>query len=70
VSQPKITGVSGEVNLFPKESRLEFSGKYQLKNKTGDIIDTVHSNFNRKFPYAVYSWSRKNELVMTDSSYG
>ncbi len=70
VSQPKITGVSGEVNLFPKESRLEFSGKYQLKNKTGDIIDTVHSNFNRKFPYAVYSWSRKNELVITDSSYG
>ena len=70
VPQPKITGVSGEVHLIPKEARVEFSGVYQMKNKTDSVIDTIHTNFNRRFPYSIYKWSRPYETVFTDSSYG
>ena len=69
-TQPKITGVSGEVHLFPQEARLEFSGSYTMKNKTDVVIDTIHSNFNRYVPYSTYKWSRQNEIVFTDSAYG
>ena len=67
---PKITSISGEVHLFPKESRLEFSGSYILKNKTENSIDTIHSNFNARFPYEKYSWSVDNKLVVRDSIFG
>ena len=70
IPKPKITGVKGEVHLFPKESRLTFSGMYQMKNKTDAIIDTIHTNFTRKNPYTKYEWSRPNELVFTNSTYG
>ena len=70
VTQPKITSVSGVVHLFPQESRLEFSGSYKLKNKTDAVIDTIHANFPRKTPFTQYQWSRKNEIVFTDSAYG
>ena len=68
--QPKITSVGGEVHLFPQDARLKFSGKYQMKNKTNAVIDTIHSNFSRKNAYLTYKWSRQNEVVFTDSSYG
>ena len=58
------------MHLFPKESRLEFSGSYILKNKTENSIDTIHSNFNARFPYEQYSWSADNKLVVRDSIYG
>ncbi len=70
IPKPKITGVSGKVLLFPKEARVEFSGVYQMKNKTDSVIDTIHSNFNRRFPYSIYEWSSPYETVFTDSSYG
>ena len=70
IPKPKITGVNGEVHLFPKEARLEFSGVYQMKNKTDVVIDTIHANFRRRSPYSTYEWSRPNEVVHTDSSYG
>ena len=70
VPKPKITGVSGEVHIYPQEARVEFSGIYRMKNKTDTIIDTIHSNFNRRAPYTKYEWSRSNELTFTDSAYG
>ena len=70
VPKPKITGLSGEDHVFPKESRVEFSGVYKMKNKTNAVIDTIHSNFNRRFPYSIYKWARPYETVFTDSSYG
>ena len=67
---PKITSVKGEVNLFPSESRVKFSGIYKMKNKTDSNIDTMHSNFSTNFPYNKYEWSIKNELIERDSTYG
>ena len=70
IDQPKIIAVNGEVHLFPKESRVEFSGIYKMKNKTTEVIDTVHCNFNLKFPYNKFSWSRSNQIIFTDSTHG
>ena len=70
VPHPKITGVNGEVHLFPKEARVEFSGVYQMKNKTDSVIDTIHSNFNRRMPYSTFKWSRPCQNVYSDSAYG
>ena len=67
---PKITSVKGEVHLFPTESRVEFSGTYKMKNKTGSVIDTIHSNYSTDFPYTKYDWSIKNELAERDSIFG
>ena len=70
VPQPKITGVNGEVHLFPKEARVEFSGIYLMKNKTDSVIDTIHANFNRRMPYSTFKWSRPYQNVFSDSAYG
>ena len=67
---PKITSVKGEVHLFPSDSRVEFSGVYGMKNKTGSVIDTIHSNFSANFPYEKYDWSINNQLVERDSIFG
>ena len=67
---PKITSISGEVHLYPKESKVEFSGVYNLKNKTDNGIDTIHSNFSSRDPYETYIWSAPNELVDRDSVFG
>ena len=67
---PKIVSVKGEVHLFPTESRVEFSGTYKMKNKTGSVIDTIHSNYSANFPFAKYDWSIDNELAERDSVYG
>ena len=67
---PKITSVKGEVHLFPSNSRVEFSGIYGMKNKTGSVIDTIHSNFSTNFPYEKYDWSINNQLVQRDSIFG
>ena len=70
VPQPKITSVNSKVHLFPKEARVEFSGVYQMKNKTNTVIDTVHANFDRRNPFKKYKWGRPNEVSFTDSTYG
>ena len=67
---PKITSVIGEVHLFPKTSEVKYNGIYTLKNKTGNALDTIHSNFNPKYPYEIFDWSVNNKLVARDSVYG
>ena len=70
VDQPKIIGVGGEVHLFPKLSRLEYSGSYKMKNKTSEAIDTLHSNFNRNAPFSTFTLSVPSKIIFTDSTYG
>ena len=70
IPQPKIKGVVGEVHIFPKEAKVEFSGVYQMQNKTELPIDTVHANFNRRMPFSTFKWSRSNQNILSDSTYG
>lgn len=40
--QPRLTGVSVEADLHPKEGRADFRGTLRLANKTSDPITQIH----------------------------
>ncbi|RKZ13550.1 hypothetical protein DRQ32_01345 [bacterium] len=40
--QPRMTGVSTEVDIFPDERRVEIRGTYVLENQTDDSMHVVH----------------------------
>ena len=42
IAMPRITAVKTEVDIFPRERRMTARGVYQLQNKTGKPIDTLH----------------------------
>ena len=70
IASLKITDVVANVELYPSEGRLEYSGTYVLKNKTTVKIDTVHSNFSVNFPFSNFNWNAQNSLASSDSIYG
>ena len=41
LSQPSITRVSTEIDLFPKDQRYQVRGSYRLMNKTRFPIDSL-----------------------------
>ncbi len=45
--QPKITGVTLDVALYPAEQRIRVRGRYALTNKTGQPVSTLNLNFLR-----------------------
>lgn len=40
--QPRITAVQANIDVFPKERRVEIRGHYLLKNKHSQPIDSLH----------------------------
>lgn len=40
--QPRITDVYADVDIFPRERRVEIRGLYRLKNRTSTAIDSLH----------------------------
>ena len=48
--QPRITGVSLNVDLYPEERNIRGSGTYELVNKTNHDIDTVYLDYNNLTP--------------------
>ncbi len=67
--QPKITSVNCSVDIFPSDSRLEFSGTYKLKNKHDISVDTVFCS-QAEWGFDTFEWSRPSELVHNDSVLG
>jgi ABC-2 type transport system permease protein len=45
--QPKIAKVSLNIQLYPKETRVETSGSYLIQNRTDKPITTMHVRFVR-----------------------
>ena len=45
--QPKIAKVSLNIQIFPKETRVETSGAYVIQNRTDKPITTMHVRFVR-----------------------
>ena len=45
--QPKIAKVSLNIQIFPKETRVETSGSYLIQNRTDKPITTMHVRFVR-----------------------
>ncbi len=68
-SQPKITDVYAEVDMYPKTGDLKIRGKYMLQNKTRDIIDTLYLTSPRFSNLKTPEFSRPAALVKKDSTY-
>ncbi|SDK74805.1 Peptidase family M1 [Catalinimonas alkaloidigena] len=49
VPQPKITDVYLEVDLFPAERRADVRGRFRLKNKTNQTIDSLHVQVGKEY---------------------
>ena len=45
--QPKITRVSLNIQIFPKETRVETSGSYLIQNRTDKPLTAIHVRFVR-----------------------
>ena len=67
--QPKITSVNCSIDIFPRESRLDFSGTYTLKNKHKTKIDTIFSS-QKDWMFDEFNWGRPSEVVYNDSTLG
>jgi hypothetical protein len=46
ISQPRITDVYADVDIFPQDRRVEIRGRYCLENKTAEVIDSLHVSIN------------------------
>ncbi|MGC4001606.1 MAG: M1 family aminopeptidase [Anaeromyxobacter sp.] len=44
--QPKVTDVTLDVQLFPRQVRVETRGRYDLENRTGAPLDRLHVRWN------------------------
>jgi ABC-type transport system involved in multi-copper enzyme maturation permease subunit len=42
IPQPRITDVYADVDIFPRERRVEIRGHYRLENRTSDSISSLH----------------------------
>jgi ABC-2 type transport system permease protein len=45
---PRVTGVTLDVQLYPREARAVTTGRYRLENRTGQAIDHLHLNWNER----------------------
>ncbi|MED5620954.1 ABC transporter permease/M1 family aminopeptidase [Ideonella sp. BN130291] len=45
VPQPKITAVTLDVQVYPRDTRVVTNGSYQVENRSGAPIDTLHINW-------------------------
>ncbi len=48
VPMPRITDVTADVDIFPRERRVEIRGQYVLENKTAGAIDTLYLGISPK----------------------
>ncbi|MGM9489366.1 ABC transporter permease/M1 family aminopeptidase [Ideonella sp. YS5] len=45
---PRVTGVTLDVQLYPREARAVTAGRYRLENRSGQSIDQIHLNWNER----------------------
>ncbi|WP_395061165.1 M1 family aminopeptidase [Flavobacterium sp.] len=65
-TQPRITDVKIDMNLFPKERNFVANGSYILKNKSNEIIDSIFINHGEKTDV---TFKVKTKLVSRDIVY-
>lgn len=70
VSQPLLTGVKLEGEIYPEKREAVFFGTYQLINKTESVIDTLHVATNSNVFTDKVKFSRNTETIMIDTKLG
>ncbi|MFD0931894.1 M1 family aminopeptidase [Psychroflexus salinarum] len=70
LDQPRITGVTIDLDLFPETRDMKAKGIFVLKNKTSNPIDSVLISLNDYRSYKqTYAFGKKGETVLKDSLY-
>jgi hypothetical protein len=69
VSQPRITDVYADVDIFPDDRLVEIQGSYRLKNKTAGAIDSLHVTINPEVTIE-YLDPGKHRAIMSDEKLG
>ena len=67
--QPRITAVSYDIDLYPYERELAVRGRFQLKNKTGVPIDSLHIMLPNRMEYRINIAGAKRMLNDTVAQY-
>ncbi|MGB5990580.1 MAG: M1 family aminopeptidase [Marinifilaceae bacterium] len=64
ITQPKITDVKLNADIYPKTGKLHIEGTYWLKNKSSKKIECIHVNQNKYIKHL--SIERNNKLISAD----
>ncbi|HEY0036536.1 MAG TPA: M1 family aminopeptidase, partial [Longimicrobium sp.] len=70
VPQPRVTGVTVRVDLFPKAQELRARGTYRLHNRTRARIDSVHVDVSSDMRIRSFAFDRPATRVLRDSAGG
>ena len=65
-TQPRITDIKIDMELYPEERNFVANGKYILKNKSNQAIDTLFIDYAEG---TKISFNTKNKLVSKDTVY-
>jgi hypothetical protein len=69
-TQPRVTGITVSVDLFPSERRVSFRGTYDLENKTEAPCDSVAINLPSEAVIGKLDLSLANQRVIDDKTIG
>ncbi|CAN5434655.1 M1 family aminopeptidase [soil metagenome] len=70
IAQPRIVGVTVEVDIFPAAQDLMVRGEYRLLNRTHAPIDSLHLRILREAEIRGLSFSRPAERAHADEEHG
>lgn len=68
--QPRITGISVEVDIFPYRRKVKLRGSYVLKNKTRAAIPTIHVDISRDVIIDKMAFDKPAARTTTDPDHG
>jgi len=64
--QPKITGITLQVDLYPSKGDAVITGQYVLRNKTAVPIDSIHIAMDEDLEIRRLDYDRPAKRVLTD----
>lgn len=70
IAQPKITDISLEIDIFPEARSWKTKGRYVLKNKSQQYIDSIHVMLSDDMDYGELVFSKPFNAVSEDSTMG
>jgi ABC-type transport system involved in multi-copper enzyme maturation permease subunit len=69
IAMPRITAVRNDVDIFPRERRIEARGHYVMVNKTAKPIEVLHINIDPRVKVKKLAF-RDHTLVSNDEEQG
>ena len=66
--QPRITGISLQIDLYPSKRSAVIAGQYVLRNKTSVAIDSIHLDLDDDLEVRRLDFDRSARRVLADKS--